>query len=176
MSDTENRVDRARGALLGTFVGDALGMPFEGAPPGAVPAELEMVESRLGRGCYTDDTEMMIVLAESLIADGSVQPESLARRFLERHDRRRGYGAGTLGVFAAWRDGIPVDTAAREAFGGQGSIGDGAAMRIAPVGVRLRSGPGTRAGAPQRDGHAHPPGRRRWCGRAGGGGGRGHAG
>jgi ADP-ribosylglycohydrolase len=68
-------VDRSRGALLGTFVGDALGMAFEGDPPGAIPPRLEMVEARLGRGTYTDDTEMMIVLAESLIEDGSVQPE-----------------------------------------------------------------------------------------------------
>ena len=80
--------ERARGALLGTFVGDALGMPFEGAPAGTIPVQLEMVDARLGRGTYTDDTEMMIVLAESLIADGSVEPERLARRFLERHTRK----------------------------------------------------------------------------------------
>lgn len=161
MSDTDNRVDQARGALLGTFVGDALGMPFEGAPPGAIPVELEMIEARLGRGTYTDDTEMMIVLAESLLADGSVQQQPLARRFLERHDPRRGYGAGTLNVFAQWRDGIPVDGAARAVFGGRGSIGNGAAMRIAPVGVRFADDPGWVVEQARRSAmvtHAHPLG------------------
>ncbi|HZE15910.1 MAG TPA: ADP-ribosylglycohydrolase family protein [Mycobacterium sp.] len=133
--------ERARGALLGTFVGDALGMPFEGASPGTIPVQLEMVDARLGRGTYTDDTEMMIVLAESLIADGSVEPALLARRFLERHDPRRGYGAGTLRVFAHWQDGVSVSDAAALLFGGHGSLGNGAAMRIAPVAVLFSSDP-----------------------------------
>jgi hypothetical protein len=59
--------DRARGALLGTFVGDALGMPFEGVSHTDVPAAVDMVAARRGRGTYTDDTQMMIALAESLI-------------------------------------------------------------------------------------------------------------
>jgi ADP-ribosylglycohydrolase len=58
--------DRARGALLGTFVGDALGMPFEGAAHHDIPATVEMIAARRGRGTYTDDTQMMIALAESL--------------------------------------------------------------------------------------------------------------
>lgn len=154
-------IERSCGALLGTFVGDALGMPFEGVPPGAIPVRLEMVEARLGRGTYTDDTEMMIVLAESLIEDGSVQPESLARRFLERHDPQRGYGAGTLRVFAHWRDGVPVDVAAGLVFGGQGSVGNGAAMRIAPVGVRFAFDPDRLLEQARRSvtvTHAHPLG------------------
>jgi poly(ADP-ribose) glycohydrolase ARH3 len=154
-------VDRSCGALLGTFVGDALGMAFEGDPPAAIPLRLEMVEARLGRGTYTDDTEMMIVLAESLIEDGFVQPESLARRFLERHDPRRGYGGGTLRVFAHWRDGVPVDVAAGLVFGGQGSAGNGAAMRIAPVGVRFAADPARLLEQARRSAavtHAHPLG------------------
>src|SRR5215471_981506 len=67
--------DRAGGALLGTFVGDALGMPFEGLPPASIPRHVEMTEARLGRGTYTDDTQMMIALAESLIARGRVDGE-----------------------------------------------------------------------------------------------------
>jgi poly(ADP-ribose) glycohydrolase ARH3 len=154
-------VERARGALLGTFVGDALGMPFEGAAAGAIPMRVEMVEARLGRGTYTDDTEMMIVLAESLIADGSVDAESLARRFFERHDPRRGYGSGTLRVFAHWQDGVAVDSAAALLFGGRGSLGNGAAMRIAPVGVRFSSDPERLVEQARRSAsvtHAHPLG------------------
>jgi poly(ADP-ribose) glycohydrolase ARH3 len=127
--------DAARGALLGTFVGDALGMPFEGYPPQSFEPPLEMAEARLGRGTYTDDTQMMIALAESLLRHGAVEPDDLARAFLDAYEPERGYGGGTRAVFALWADG--VRDAAGLIFDGQGSLGNGAAMRIAPIGVRF---------------------------------------
>jgi poly(ADP-ribose) glycohydrolase ARH3 len=126
--------DRRLGALLGTFVGDALGMPFEGAPPRSAPEPLELLPARLGRGTYTDDTEMMIALAEVLADAGECEEERLAARFLEGHNPARGYGAGTLTVFSLWREGVPVTAAAGRTFAG-GSYGNGAAMRVAPVGA-----------------------------------------
>lgn len=127
--------DRARGALLGTFVGDALGMPFEGLPHTSVPAAVEMVAARRGRGTYTDDTQMMIALAESLIARGRVDEQHLARAFQEGYDPDRGYDGGTRRVFELWATGTPIASAAAQIFDGQGSRGNGAAMRIAPVAV-----------------------------------------
>jgi poly(ADP-ribose) glycohydrolase ARH3 len=121
--------------MLGTFVGDALGMPFEGSPAESIPEHLEMVEARLGRGTYTDDTEMMIALAESLLAHGSVNEGELAKAFLDGCNPERGYGRGTLEVFAHWREGVGVKEAAGRLFGGEGSLGNGAAMRVAPVAV-----------------------------------------
>ncbi len=76
-----DRVDGALGALLGTVVGDPLGMPFEGRPPGAVPDHVEMADARLGRGTHTDDTEMMILLVESLLEHRSVRDDRLAETF-----------------------------------------------------------------------------------------------
>jgi ADP-ribosylglycohydrolase len=70
--------DAAAGALLGTFVGDALGMRFEGQPAAAIPTQLEMEEARLGRGTYTDDTQMMIALGESLLELDRIDEEHLA--------------------------------------------------------------------------------------------------
>jgi poly(ADP-ribose) glycohydrolase ARH3 len=128
--------DRARGALLGTFVGDALGMPYEGSPPEAIPEQIEMQEARLGRGTYTDDTQMMIALAESLLEHGRVDEDALGRVFVEAHDPRRGYGSGTTEVLRLIRSGRNAREAARSIFGGEGSAGNGAAMRIAPVAVR----------------------------------------
>lgn len=122
--------------MLGTFVGDALGMPFEGAVPADVPGTPEMLEARLGRGTYTDDTQMMIALAESLLACGGVNPDHLGRAFVAAFDPRRGYGSGTTEVLQLIRSGAAPHTAARALFGGQGSQGNGAAMRIAPVAVR----------------------------------------
>ena len=153
--------DRACGALLGTFVGDALGMPFEGRSPETVPAVVDMAPARLGRGTYTDDTQMMIALAESLIDRGHVEAEHLARAFQEAYEPDRGYGGGTRKVLELWTDGVPVGEAAGRVFGGEGSRGNGAAMRIAPVAVRYRGDPQRllgEAAASARVTHAHPVG------------------
>jgi poly(ADP-ribose) glycohydrolase ARH3 len=156
---TSQRSDAVAGALLGTFVGDALGMPYEGLSAAAVPSRLEMVEARRGRGTYTDDTEMMIVLAESLLEHGCVNEERLAQAFLERCDPTRGYGAGTLEVLALWGQGVPVDAAARRLFDGEGSLGNGAAMRIAPIAVLFADSPDELHAQAERSArltHAHP--------------------
>jgi ADP-ribosylglycohydrolase len=146
---------------LGTFVGDALGMPFEGAPHDDIPLQVEMVEARRGRGTYTDDTQMMIALAESLIERGRVDEEHLARAFQAAYDPDRGYGGGTRRVMELWASGTPVSAAANEVFGGQGSRGNGAAMRVAPVAVRFHAHPEqlcTEAALSARITHAHPVG------------------
>jgi ADP-ribosylglycohydrolase len=151
--------DRARGALLGTFAGDALGMPFEGAEPAEVPARLEMLDARLGRGTYTDDTQMAIALAESLLERGGVEAEALGDAFAKAHDPLRGYGAGTTEVLGLIRSGVHPHEAASTLFGGQGSQGNGAAMRIAPVAVRYANDEAALAGAAKdsaRVTHAHP--------------------
>jgi poly(ADP-ribose) glycohydrolase ARH3 len=150
--------DRARGALLGTFVGDALGMPFEGAPPDAVPERPEMEEARLGRGTYTDDTQMMIALAESLVACGAVDEDHLAAAFLAAHEPERGYGAGTRAVLRLLSEGVPAREAAGRVFDGRGSLGNGAAMRVAPVAVRFAADKGHLAEQAERSArvtHAH---------------------
>jgi poly(ADP-ribose) glycohydrolase ARH3 len=153
--------ERARGALLGTFVGDALGMPFEGVVLGAVPVEVGMVAARRGRGTYTDDTQMMIALAESLIERGQIEAEHLARAFQKAYEPDRGYGGGTRRVFELWAAGTPVTEAAGQVFDGQGSRGNGAAMRIAPVAVRFAAEPSrmrAEAAASARVTHTHPVG------------------
>ena len=153
--------DGALGALLGTFVGDALGMPFEGAHWEAIPEPVQMVDARRGRGTYTDDTQMMIALAESLLACDTIDGDHLARSFLSSYDPDRGYGGGTRRVLRMWSDGVPVAAAAGRVFGGAGSRGNGAAMRIAPVAVRFANEP-TRllaeAARSARVTHAHPVG------------------
>lgn len=157
----DRQVDRARGALLGTFVGDALGMPFEGAAPEAIPEPVEMIAARLGRGTYTDDTQMMIALAESLIERGRVDEEHLARAFQAAYDPERGYGGGTRRVLELWAAGTPAAAAAGQVFDGEGSRGNGAAMRIAPVAVRFAHDPERlcdQAARSARVTHAHPVG------------------
>jgi len=126
------------GALLGTFIGDALGMPVEGwswrkirEHHGKVD---EMLDARMGKGTYTDDTQMMIATTKSLIELDGLDPAHMAKSYLEHYDSRRGYGQGTTMVFNKWRKGQDVDRAGEEIFDG-GSFGNGGSMRIAPVGV-----------------------------------------
>ena len=128
---------RFAGALLGTMVGDVLGAPFEGMPPEFVADRWGNDEQILQRlqGCtYTDDTQMMIGVAESLAKCGGFNGEDMASRFAENYEPYRGYGAGAHQVLAALRDGCPWDQAAAIVFP-EGSFGNGAAMRVAPVGV-----------------------------------------
>jgi ADP-ribosyl-[dinitrogen reductase] hydrolase len=77
-------LDRARGCAVGAAVGDALGMPLE-FKPARPPARLEreMIGGRLPAGAFTDDTEMALALAESLLACRPLDPADLACRFAE---------------------------------------------------------------------------------------------
>ncbi len=77
-------------------------MPYEGRPLAAIPERVEMIDARLGRGSYTDDTQMTIALAESLIACGHLDHHHLARAFQDAYDPDRGYGGGTRRVLELW--------------------------------------------------------------------------
>ena len=126
MGSTDKK-DRFVGALLGTFVGDALGMPYEGWIGTFNPGEM-------ARGVYTDDTQMMIGVAESLVACGGFDGADMARRFVENFDFRRGYGAGAFRVIDRLAAGQSWNQAGEGLFG-TGSFGNGSAMRIAPIGL-----------------------------------------
>jgi poly(ADP-ribose) glycohydrolase ARH3 len=153
--------DVAAGALLGTFVGDALGMPYEGQPGHAVPDEVEMRGGRAPAGSYTDDTQMMIGLAESLLRCGCVAAQDLAATLRAYYEPTRGYGSGTRTVMSLWEQGVDVSDAAGRVFDGRGSAGNGAAIRVAPVGVRFCRDEARTAEEARRSAqvtHAHPEG------------------
>lgn len=78
-------LDRARGALLGLAVGDALGTTLEFSRRDEHPHHAEMTGGgpfRLAPGQWTDDTSMALALAESLIAHGDLDARDLMDRFL----------------------------------------------------------------------------------------------
>lgn len=114
-----------------------LGAPVEGAvevPDGFV----DTVD--VGRGRYTDDTAMTLGVARSLAGRGRFDGEHMARTLAGIHDAEpwRGYGAGPPRIFRRLAEGAAWDEPARELYGGQGSFGNGAAMRVAPVAVFAR--------------------------------------
>lgn len=122
------------GCLLGAALGDALGASFEGRGrgPGKAQGLLE------GKGVlrYTDDTHMMIGVAESLVACRGFDGRHMARTFIQNFEREpwRGYGPGPPRVFRLIKSGKSWDKASELIYPG-GSFGNGAAMRIAPVGL-----------------------------------------
>ena len=92
--------DQFLGCLLGHAVGDGMGAPFEGLSSDLIyhsfgrTAEI-IAKPPVDRLMYTDDTQMMIGLAETLIAHGHVDQDALCQAFVASYDPRRGYGSGT---------------------------------------------------------------------------------
>ncbi|MCD6504576.1 ADP-ribosylglycohydrolase family protein [Candidatus Bathyarchaeota archaeon] len=122
------------GCMVGAAIGDAVGAFFEGRWRIA----LEEVAARLLEEHtlrYTDDTEMTIGLAESIIRNKRVEPDDLIKTFIENFEPSRGYGWGTIKVLRRVERGESWREASGKAFGGEGSFGNGAAMRVSPVGL-----------------------------------------
>ncbi|WP_177193643.1 ADP-ribosylglycohydrolase family protein [Thermodesulforhabdus norvegica] len=138
---TKVRAEKFTGCLLGLALGDALGAPFEGRYT-VRGGEIEKIASSLELLRYTDDTHMAIGVAESLIACRGLDGEHMAKTFVRnfRKEPWRGYGPGPPEVFRRIESGIPWYSAAEEVFPG-GSYGNGAAMRIAPVGLFYHRNP-----------------------------------
>ena len=132
--------DRIRGALLGTMVGDALGRPFEGTPAGDLPRLRATIERRVNRPRawgHTDDTEMTLSVTESVLDAPGIDEGHLLETLCANHDPSRGYGKGTLASFRVWRESGCWKSASR-ALWPEGSRGNGAAIRVAPVALYFR--------------------------------------
>lgn len=147
MTSTDLLDDRIRGCFLGVALGDAMGMPGELWPRAQVLAHFGRITTFLPgpdghfvvdgyrAGQVTDDTQQTLMLAEAIVAeDGDVVPETVARHLVEWADRVGASEGNFLGpssarTIEALRRGVsPWDV---------GVIGEtnGAAMRIAPVGL-----------------------------------------
>lgn len=85
--------DRFTGCLLGLALGDALGAPFEGGPIERAVWRI-IGRTRDGRMRWTDDTQMSLDLAESLVANRALDLDDLAARFAKSYRWSRGYGPG----------------------------------------------------------------------------------
>ena len=128
------RLDRARLALTGLSIGDAFGERCSG-----YQAMLPQLAARRlvppAPWPYTDDTELALSIFSSLRQHGGIDQDALARSFADHYDRTRGYGAGARELLSRIRLGADWRAAASRLFGGEGSRGNGAAMRVAPVGA-----------------------------------------
>ncbi len=135
-ADHADRVERMKLSLDGLGLGDALGEMLS-YQAHAAPHRLAENNLPAGPWFHTDDTEMAISIVQVLKSHGQVHQDALAKRFARRFERDpdRGYGSMTriqmreINAGAKWRD------TAANAFGGQGSMGNGSAMRVAPLGA-----------------------------------------
>ncbi|MEU5132774.1 ADP-ribosylglycohydrolase family protein [Streptomyces californicus] len=131
-SASERRFERALASLRGLSVGDALGSQF------FVPANYPLLKQRAlppGPWQWTDDTEMACSVLAVLAAHHRVDQDALARSFAEHHDFDRGYGPAVNRMLRLVREGGDWRELSSALFNGQGSWGNGSAMRIAPLGA-----------------------------------------
>ena len=122
---------KVRGTLYGVAIGDALGAPNEGKRPWRIEEPVTGLRPHHGHpaGTVTDDTELTLALAWSLLERGGLDPEDLARRFVERGSRMVGGGRATKEALARLAAGVPWWEA------GTPSAGNGTAMRASPAGL-----------------------------------------
>ena len=144
-------VDKARGCLLGQAIGDALGAPIEGLSRDRLLRHCGLVRDylgadqpwlrRLGRlrppGFYTDDTQQALVIADVLLENRGYDPEAARRKYVELAQPVPGLPRGahyaTGGNFRAALERMANGHPTLET--GIPSAGNGAAMRIAPIGL-----------------------------------------
>jgi ADP-ribosyl-[dinitrogen reductase] hydrolase len=121
---------------VGAAVGDALGMPLEFGPrshPGAFVRE--MTAGRLPAGTFTDDTELALALAESLLANRPLDPADLANRFVAWYRASPAdVGLQIAAVLSDIISGSTWEDATRGAYRNRpDSAGNGSVMRCWPV-------------------------------------------
>ena len=130
--------DRFTGALIGCAVGDALGAPVEGwsreriAPLGCISDGYRPLRD-YPFGQYTDDTQLTMAIAKSLVACGRVDGADIARELVELWQSGEIVGAGPVADRAVRRLMEGVDW--QEAALTDDLPLNGAAMRIAPIGL-----------------------------------------
>ena len=140
--------ERLNGGLIGLLVGDALGVPFEFHPPGALPpaewieyqVPVDFARAHVGTppGTWSDDSAQALCLLASLLERGRLDLEDLGRRLLAWYDH--GYLAVDGRVFdvgiqtglalQALRRGTPALQAGSTE---ERALGNGSLMRVLPL-------------------------------------------
>src|SRR5215472_4718323 len=97
-----------RGCLLGAVIGDVAGAAVEAESAAYIAKTYRSVDEILATpsveeftgpdwhvGRFTDDTQMMLCVAEWLLADEWRSPQRLLARFVAAYEAWRRYGPGT---------------------------------------------------------------------------------
>jgi len=129
-----NRLARAYQSLEGLSCGDAFGECFFGPSEEVLP----LIRHRTLPAVpwtFTDDTMMALSIISALEEHAEIDQDWLAISFAKHYDIERGYGPAMHQLLARIREGHCWREEAQALFGGQGSFGNGSAMRVAPLGA-----------------------------------------
>lgn len=148
--DPEGVHDRARGAMLGLAVGDALGAPVEWLHPDQIrnryggPLRDMVASAPWELGEWTDDTAMAMALAESLADQGRYDENDVFGRYaMWARSRPKDIGATVAAALRRARSADEARAAAEAFHEVEGrSAGNGSLMRTVPIAIRYRSDPG----------------------------------
>lgn len=137
----EERIKRARLSLEGLNIGDCFGetffIGFAGFEDKTLSVE-ELIEQRIlaiTDWFWTDDSNMAFSVFNTLKIFGEIDQYYLSQSFADRYEVGRGYGPSMHGQLQKLRQGGDWETVASRVFEGQGSWGNGSAMRVSPVGA-----------------------------------------
>ena len=130
------RIRLAKRSLLGISIGDAFGESFFGNPA-LVSNHIQNRTIPDTSWEFTDDTVMAIAVFEQLAVNREINQEQLARQFARNHtkDPNRGYGATARRILREISEGGDWRSIAQGVFEGMGSMGNGASMRVGPIGA-----------------------------------------
>ena len=133
--------DRFKGCIIGQAVGDALGFPVEGRTPIVTaeavtdrPLHFQLHPSgAFPVGQYTDDTQMMRALLESLVEKEKVDPADIAARLVSlwRDQVVVGHGQTSAQAIRRLMEGVPWTESGTPTL----RPSNGSAMRTAPIGL-----------------------------------------
>ena len=138
---------RARGALLGLAVGDALGTTYEfdvidqAAYPALATGPADDIAGGgpfgLVAGPVTDDTQLAVCLATSLAACGRLDVDDLAARYVAWSEHAFDIGNQTYAAIRRLKSGVPPAQAGLDVWraSGREAAGNGSLMRTAPIAV-----------------------------------------
>lgn len=132
----KDRVRYAKRALDGIALGDCFGQTFF-VPDKIARQRIKDREILNEPWFFTDDTVMAIGIYRILEKYGKIDQDKLARVFAENYalDWHRGYGGTAHSILQSIGEGKDWREVAAEAFDGMGSMGNGGAMRVAPIGA-----------------------------------------
>jgi ADP-ribosylglycohydrolase len=148
---TTAQLDRARGVLLATAAGDALGAGYEFGPPLPPGAPVTMKGGGpfgWAPGEWTDDTSMALVIAQAAAGGADLRTtaarDAVTARWADWARHAPDVGAQTASVLGAVRDGtaaqaLAASRALHERTGR--TAGNGSLMRTAPVALAFLGDP-----------------------------------
>jgi ADP-ribosyl-[dinitrogen reductase] hydrolase len=149
-----DRIERAEGTLLGLACGDALGRPIEFSTRHQIEQQYGYLTEMVGGGTHnkpagtvTDDTDMALCIARSLVERDGFDPDDVASRFVDWYESGPfDIGIMTSDALRRIRNGESWETAGQAVWESKpegSNAGNGSVMRCAPYAVAFAESPET---------------------------------